>query len=123
MSDTRIPTPTDLEELGIPEVTLGWRLQMALAKVDMQSADMADELGVHRATVSRWMNERGAPPKTAYIKQWAIRCGVDYEWLATGLVDLTRFDGPGTTNGQVIDASGWFSRTAGHGRELAATGS
>jgi hypothetical protein len=45
---------------------------------------MAEELGVHRATLTRWMNVDGVPIRPAYLKQWALRCGTDYQWLATG---------------------------------------
>lgn len=66
----------------VPTLTLGWRLKMALG--DTPAHDMADLLGVSRATVSRWMNDTGAPPKAAYLKQWALITGVDYGWLDTG---------------------------------------
>ena len=45
---------------------------------------MADSLGVSRATVSRWMHDRGAAPKRAYLMQWALITGVPVEWLTTG---------------------------------------
>ncbi len=109
MSKNTTLTPGDLAEHGIPEWTLGWRLNRSLAAADVGHGEMADYLGVHRSTISRWIGDQGAPPKDGYIRMWAIRCGVDYEWLATGLVDLTRFGGD--TGGQVIDASGWLSRT------------
>lgn len=66
----------------IPEITLGWRLQMALGEMKVQ--DMADTLGVNRATVGRWMHDKGAPPKRAYILQWAMLTGTNAEWLETG---------------------------------------
>ena len=71
---------------AVPEFTLGWRLQRALDYAGkMKAEDMADEMGVHRATVSRWMNERGAPPRPIYLKQWALRTGVNRDWLTTGV--------------------------------------
>lgn len=51
----------------VPQLTLGWRLKMALG--DMKVQDMADALGVNRATVGRWMADKGAPPKRAYLLQ------------------------------------------------------
>ena len=66
----------------IPEITLGWRLQMALG--DRKVQDMADILGVNRATIGRWMHDRGAAPKRGYLLQWALITGVDAEWLLTG---------------------------------------
>lgn len=70
---------------AIPQWTLGWRLQRALSHAEMNVEEMASELGVVRATVSRWMHDKGAPPKAAYIKQWALRTGVPYLWLQDGV--------------------------------------
>jgi transcriptional regulator with XRE-family HTH domain len=64
-----------------PRVTLGWRLQISLAHGDVSVQQMAEELGVSRSTVSRWLNEHGAPPRVAFLKQWALRTGVAYDWL------------------------------------------
>jgi transcriptional regulator with XRE-family HTH domain len=66
----------------VPEWTLGWRMQRALAHAGLSVEAMADELEVSRSTISRWINDRGAAPRNAYIKMWALRCGVSYEWLA-----------------------------------------
>jgi transcriptional regulator with XRE-family HTH domain len=71
-------------EAGIPQWTLGWRLQRSLSHANLTSEAMASELGVVRSTISRWMNDRGAPPRAGYLKAWALRCGVPYLWLATG---------------------------------------
>ena len=45
---------------------------------------MADELGMARSSLSRWLNGHGAAPRRGFIKQWALRCGVSYEWLQNG---------------------------------------
>jgi transcriptional regulator with XRE-family HTH domain len=45
---------------------------------------MADDLGVSRATLSRWMNGRSAAPRRIYLRQWALHCGVSFEWLCHG---------------------------------------
>lgn len=71
------------------QVTLGWRLQMALANGGLKAQEMADHLGVSRSTVSRWMNDHGAPPRRPDLIQWAMRCGVDVEWLSTGHASTT----------------------------------
>ena len=72
-----------MNEQRIPALTLGWRLKMALG--DIQQKEMGEHLGVSRATMSRWMNDVGAPPARAYILQWAMRTGVDAKWLETGV--------------------------------------
>lgn len=66
----------------IPALTLGWRLKMALGT--MASHDMADALEVSRTTVSRWMADRGAPPRSVYVKQWALITRTNAEWLLAG---------------------------------------
>lgn len=78
----------------IPEVTLGWRLKIALG--DMSAQEMAESLGVSRQTLSRWMADRGQPPRKAYINQWALLTGVDAAWLESGFGDPrhTPPDGP-----------------------------
>lgn len=73
-----------MEDVQIPEWTLGWRLQRALTHADIQTDQMAAELGVSRSTVSRWLNDRGSAPKIAYLKVWALRTGVPLEWLTGG---------------------------------------
>ncbi len=65
----------------VPEWTLGWRLNRALSHAGISAADMAADLGVSRATVSRWINDHGAPPRVGYVKLWAMRCGVSLEWV------------------------------------------
>lgn len=67
----------------VPELTLGWRLQLALAGRHTPE-EMAEYLGVHRSTVYRWMKDAGAAPRPAYVRQWAIACSVDVDWLLTG---------------------------------------
>lgn len=75
---------TDAATGRVPALTIGWRLQMALNHGGVSHQQMADLLGVNRATISRWCNDRGAPPRTIYLRQWALACGVDADWLITG---------------------------------------
>ncbi len=65
----------------IPEWTLGWRLARALAHGGVSVEGMAEELGVSRSTISRWMNDRGAPPRIGYVKLWCQRTGTNLEWV------------------------------------------
>jgi transcriptional regulator with XRE-family HTH domain len=80
MSDTA----TAADGKGLPAWTLGWRLRRALTHADVGAEEMAVELGVTRTTVSRWMNDHGAPPRAAFVKQWALRTGVPVDWLIHG---------------------------------------
>lgn len=67
---------------GIPEITLGWRLRMAMEKAGLKADYMAAELGVHRGTITRWTHDFGSPPRPIYLRHWAELCQVRYEWLA-----------------------------------------
>lgn len=73
---------TQSTERRIPPLTLGWRLKMSLG--DMKRDEMAEQLGVNPATISRWMADRGAPPKRAYLAQWSLITDTDLDWLETG---------------------------------------
>lgn len=68
----------------VPELTLGWRLKMALAHGGLHREEMAIHLGVDPGTLSRWMADRGAPPKRAYLQMWALATEVDPDWLEHG---------------------------------------
>lgn len=75
----------------IPEWTLGWRLQRSLAHAGISVEQMAAELGVSRSTVSRWMNDRGASPRSIYVRQWARKCGVSLGWVETGAPEFMEY--------------------------------
>jgi transcriptional regulator with XRE-family HTH domain len=64
--------------------TLGWRLRRALEHSGLSVQQMADDIGYDRATLARWTHDKGRPPRTLVVKQWALRCGVRREWLEHG---------------------------------------
>lgn len=66
----------------IPEWTLGWRLRRSLEHAGISVEEMGEDMGVSRSTMSRWLNDRGAPPKQPYLRLWALRTGVPFAWLA-----------------------------------------
>ena len=78
---------------GIPEITLGWRLRMAMERADLKAEQMAIELGVHRGTITRWTHDIGKPPRPIYLERWAALCNVRYEWLAGAHARPTAFAG------------------------------
>lgn len=51
----------------------------------MKPADMTKYLGVHRNTTTAYLNGQ-TRPDTRTLRLWALRTGVRYEWLASGLV-------------------------------------
>jgi transcriptional regulator with XRE-family HTH domain len=69
----------------VPEITLGWRLRIALERADIKADDMAKELGVHRGTITRWTHDIGREPRPIYLQRWADICGVPYAWLLAGV--------------------------------------
>ena len=71
-------------ETEVPQWTLGWRLQRSLAHAGMSVEAMAAELGVTRQTVGRWLHDH-TEPRLGYMKLWAMRTGVPFEWLREGL--------------------------------------
>ncbi len=75
---------SDMQQSLVPAWTLGWRLQRALDFGHVKAGEMAEELEVTRGTISRWMHDGGKPPKAVYLRQWATRCGVPFEWLRDG---------------------------------------
>lgn len=74
---------TEMPHHNIPELTLGWRLKMALESGGLKSADLEEMFEVSRNTVSRWLNDK-AEPKRLFLREIAMRTGVDYQWLLTG---------------------------------------
>jgi transcriptional regulator with XRE-family HTH domain len=55
-------------------------------------SEMAEFLGVSRATVANWTSGRTKPTK-GLQRAWAMRAGVPYEWLATGVLPCHDGDG------------------------------
>lgn len=68
---------------AVPELTLGWRMKLALRHASMSVEDMATQLGVARGTIGTWTSDR-VVPRTVFIRHWALLTGVDPVWLATG---------------------------------------
>lgn len=74
---------TSTEGVSIPEWDLADRLAKALRVADMSVSEMALYLGVHRNTVSAWVNGR-TPISGPAVRAWSTRTGVDHDWLVTG---------------------------------------
>lgn len=98
----------------IPMFELGDRMRLALRHAGIGVEAIADELGYTRQAVGNWLNNR-AIPRRPVLLLWAMRTGVPIEWLETGEApDGSPDNGPG----QVIDGTGWFSRSAANGPDL-----
>lgn len=95
---------TQTHEELIPRLTLRWRLAMALDKSGLSVEAMAQQLGVNRRTVSRWINDDEAPMRRVYKLQWALITGVPIEWLESG--EMPTNGGGDDDGGQVISTDG-----------------
>lgn len=73
----------------IPEVTLGWRIQMALDEGGLKQTDLMDKFEVSRGTVSRWCRDIAPTPKKHVLNDIAVMCGVSARWLIFGEEDTT----------------------------------
>lgn len=67
-----------------PELTLGWRIQMALDEGGLKHSDLMDHFEVSRGTVSRWCRDVGPAPKKYVLNEIAVMCGVSPRWLIDG---------------------------------------
>jgi transcriptional regulator with XRE-family HTH domain len=67
----------------VPQFDLADRMRKALRTAGMTVQEMADYLGVVRATASNWINGH-TPPSKQSLRLWALRTGVDFDWLQTG---------------------------------------
>jgi hypothetical protein len=68
----------------IPDWTIGWRIQRALGHAGIPAGDIAVDLQVSRGTVSRWLNDKGLPPRGVYLERIAELTGVPFLWLCHG---------------------------------------
>ena len=94
----------------IPEITLGWRLRIALERAGIKADDMARVLGVHRGTITRWTHDIGRSPRRVYLEKWAEITGVSYAWLAgdaEGLNDVRVGVTPDIGQGSRPDTPGY----------------
>lgn len=67
-----------------PELTLGWRIQMALDEGDLKHKDLCSKFEVSRETVSRWCRDIGPAPKKFILNEIAVMCRVSPRWLIEG---------------------------------------
>ena len=78
----------------IPSWDQADRLRKALREAGLGVQDMADYLGVSRNTIGRYLSG-AAPAKIQTLRLWAMRCGVSYEWLRSGVSEVNPDSDPG----------------------------
>ncbi|QYC54954.1 immunity repressor [Arthrobacter phage Popper] len=67
-----------------PQFQLKDRLRLAREQRELEQIEIAAELGMSRATISNYERGVTSPGKLA-LNAWAAVCGVDPEWLRTGI--------------------------------------
>ena len=93
------------EANNIPQFHMGDRLRKALTVSGVGVEDMATELGVTPNTVGNYMALR-TTPKRSVVAQWALKTGVSFAWLWTG---LSTESGPDDPSEQVSKSSPWMT--------------
>lgn len=89
-------------ELRIPPLTLATRLRLAREWRNLDQTDIAQELGVSRATVSNYERSATHPGKLV-LNAWAVVCDVDVEWLKTGATPGNAGHDGGGGAGEVVN--------------------
>jgi transcriptional regulator with XRE-family HTH domain len=59
------------------------RMRKAMQHAGLDARQMADYLGVSRNSVHNWLSGR-IEPSTQTLRLWAMRTGVNYDWLRDG---------------------------------------
>lgn len=94
------------QETGsIPEFTIHDRCRKAREFAELEQAQLAERIYVDRQTVGNY--ERGTVKalKPLVLRQWALACGVSFEWLATGTAGPTGGEyAPGDSNPEPSDS-------------------
>lgn len=69
-----------MTEPMVPTWTLGDRMRKARVMAGLEQADMAEQLGVSRPTISGWERDR-TEPRATQLLAWAEATGHNIEWL------------------------------------------
>lgn len=91
MTDTATTDP----RTAVPTFDLNHRLARSLEWSAVDSTEMAELLGVSETTLRNYLKAR-TTPRAGMVRQWALRCGVPYEWLVTGDVPMPNPDDHGS---------------------------
>ncbi len=74
-------TEAPLNSAAVPKWTLADRLRKARLHAGLEQADLAREIGIGRSTIVNYEAGKTEPSRPVLLA-WAMRCGVDYEWLS-----------------------------------------
>jgi transcriptional regulator with XRE-family HTH domain len=62
---------------------LGARIALARNQAELSQTGLGKAFGLTRSSVSQWEGDL-TEPTSANLRSIAMRCGVNYDWLATG---------------------------------------
>lgn len=68
----------------VPQVTVSWRLRMAMEQADMTQDDLSKAIGVSSKSINRWITGKIEPPR-GRLMACAMATGVPYVWLDKGI--------------------------------------
>lgn len=95
---------------NIPEIRLEHRLRIAREFAGFQQAELAEQMGVGRNTVSNAEAGKGNPRKVM-INAWALATGVPVAWLLTGDTNAENPHPDDPDGGQTVRQQGLEPRT------------
>ena len=101
---------SNMEAVDLP-LTLGQQFAAARRKARKSQAELGVILGCHRTTISRWELDEDDPPFKAVVRLSELS-GWPLAYFGRA-AEPTPDPGPNTPDGQVIDGTGWFGRSAG----------
>lgn len=87
MTDTTTTADNRTISETLRDCALGRRMAVALDYGTVQVNEMADYLGASTASLRNWTSGRRRPRRSTLVA-WALKCGVDLEWLEHGFGTL-----------------------------------
>jgi transcriptional regulator with XRE-family HTH domain len=70
--------------MHVPEFDAADRCRKAREHAELTQEELADRIEVARSTVSAYESGATLRPRRIVLRQWALACGVDPEWLIAG---------------------------------------
>ncbi|QHO92220.1 XRE family transcriptional regulator [Actinomyces sp. 432] len=77
----------------IPTFTIHDRLRKAREAACLEQAELAEQIGVSRASISAYESGRVAKPRRIVVNAWSLATGVPVQWLITGIAPTPEDDG------------------------------
>jgi transcriptional regulator with XRE-family HTH domain len=74
-------TESPLPELAVPTWTLSDRMRKAREHAGLKQSELAAEIGIARSSIVNYESGSTTPSRPVLLS-WALRCGVDPDWLS-----------------------------------------